>query len=202
MKINILNSNEFVVFTTRQYANYSDTTVSAASKYLKRLSYTSSIIQLTRGIWANPSHPYFSPLSCVPVLLGNDQGYVSFLTALHRHGILSQIPSTIQIATTGHSRRLKTPVGVYEFFQLKPKLFRIGVIWNESHVSYRIATAEKALLDTFYIATRKSRRFLRLPELELESDNFSKRKFKVFLKEIDLPKQIEYAILKRLAYYE
>jgi len=201
MKINILNSKEFVVFTTRQYANFSNTTISAASKYLKRLANTTSIIQLTRGIWANPSHPYFSPLSCVPVLLGSDQGYISFLTALHRYGLLSQIPATIQIATTGHSRRLKTPIGTYEFFQLKPNLFRIGIIWNESHIPYRIATAEKALLDTFYIATRKSRRFSRLPELELEPDNFSTQKFKALLNELDLPGQIENAIQKRLAEY-
>ena len=47
------------------------------------------------------AHPYFHPLSCVPYLLGKEQGYVSFLTALHLHCVISQIPKTIQIATTG-----------------------------------------------------------------------------------------------------
>lgn len=201
MGINILNSEEFVVFTTRHYAHFADIAVPAASKQLKRLANKNSIIHLTRGIWANPSHPYFSPPSCAPVLLGSDQGYISFLTALHHYGFLSQIPATIQIATTGHSKKIKTPIGTYEFFQLKPTLFHTGIIWNESHVPYLMATPEKALLDTFYIATRKSKRFARLPELDLKANNFSTQKFKALLKKLALSKQIENAILKRLAEY-
>lgn len=60
-----------------------------------------ALTRLTRGVWANTSHPDFHPLVCVPKLLGREQGYVSFLTALHLRGVISQIPRTIQVATTG-----------------------------------------------------------------------------------------------------
>jgi len=51
-------------------------------------------------------------------LMGKEQGYVSFLIALHLHGLVSQIPKTIQIATTGHARTLGSPIGRYEFLQI------------------------------------------------------------------------------------
>ena len=101
----------------------------------------------------------------MPWLLGHEQGYVSFLTALSRHGVISQIPPKIQIAITGHSRTLVTPVGTFEFFQLKPSMMLPGVERSHTHVPFQMASPEKALLDIVYIATRKGRRFASLPEM-------------------------------------
>ena len=50
-------------------------------------------------------------------LLHKEVGYMS---ALHYYGILSQIPKSVQIATAGHSRKLDTQIGQFEFFQIKP----------------------------------------------------------------------------------
>ena len=198
MNSDFLLSNQSIVFTTREYALEHKLSLSAASHRLKTLKKSGAIISLSRGIWACPKHPFFSPLSCVAKLLGPEQGYVSFLTALHLHGLLSQIPGTIHIATTGRGRVLKTPVGTFEFFQLKSVLMQEGIDWSDSKIPYRIASAEKSLFDTLYIATRKGKRFAKLPELDLQSKNFKQQHFLRFLSRSSIPARLKTAILSRL----
>lgn len=115
---------------------------------------------------------------CVSRILGNEQGYVSFLTALHLHDVISQIPRAIQVATTGRGRRLETPIATFELFRLSPTLMGDGIEWSETTISYRLATAERALFDTLYLSTRKLLRFRSLPELELGGRRFSRPKFR------------------------
>jgi hypothetical protein len=122
--------------------------------------------------------------------LGKEQGYVSFLTALHLHGVISQIPKSIQIATTGRARSVNSPVGRYEFFQIKPELMTQGVGWSESQLPYLLASAEKALLDTLYLATRKNRRFAHLPELDVTQSGFRVREFERLLNGLPIPTRI------------
>ncbi|MFV2057703.1 MAG: hypothetical protein ACC707_14650, partial [Thiohalomonadales bacterium] len=119
-----------------------------------------------------------------------EQGYVSFLTALHLHGLLSQIPESIQIATTGHSRSLDSPVAKYEFIQIKPELMQQGVEWSETQLPYLQASAEKVVIDILYIATRKNRRFAVLPELALTADLFNKKSFKKLFQQLPLSTRI------------
>ena len=133
----------------------------------------------------------------MPYLLGKEQGYVSFLTVLHLHGLISQIPKTIQIATTGHARTLNSPVGHYEFLQIKPELMKQGTKWSDTHLPYLIATAEKALIDTLYLSTRKSRRFARLPEVDIRHTAFRKREFERLLKQLPIPPLISAVIRTR-----
>ena len=192
-----LNSSpEFVVFTTRDYATASDVSMSSASRRLEKLSGRKALTRVTKGIWANTAHPHFHPLACVPYLLGKEQGYVSFLTALHLHGVLSQIPRSHQIATTGPPRVLDSPLGRFEFFRIKPELMSDGINWSDTYQPYLIASAEKALLDTLYIATRKSRRFASLPEISLDGA-FRRREFERLLKQSDYPVRIRSAMESR-----
>ncbi len=195
--LDVFNNNDFIIFTTRDYANHQKLSVSAASKKLSRLKKNKLLTHVTKGVWANTSHPYFHPASCVPYLLNNESGYISFLTALHFHGLLSQIPKTIQIATTGHSRTLDSPVAYYEFIQIKPELMQQDLIWSETQLPYLLATAEKALLDVLYISTRKNRRFIRIPELTLTSDLISKRTFRKLFKQLPLSTRLLNAIQLR-----
>ena len=188
--LELLNSNDFVVFTTREFASHVGISMSAATKRLSRLSEKEFLTRVTKGVWANTGHPYFHPLCCVPYLLGKEQGYVSFLTALHLHGVVSQIPKTIQVATTGRARSLDSPVGHYEFFQIKPELMAQGADWSESQLPYLIASAEKALLDTLYLATRKNRRFARMPELDVMQSGFRSQEFGRLLDELPIPTRI------------
>ncbi len=195
--LDLFNTGDFVIFTTRDYANHEGLSISAATKRLARLSGKKLLTRITKGIWANTGHPYFHPLACVPYLLGNEQGYVSFLTALHLHGVISQIPKTIQIATTGRGRSLVSPVGDYEFFQIKPELIQQGCDWSATHLPYLIATPEKALLDTIYLSTRKNRRFARLPELDVKTSGFRAVEFENLLKHALLPRRILSAVRSR-----
>jgi len=195
--LDLFNSTDFVIFTTRDFANYSSISIPAASKRLLRLADKKLLTRITKGLWANTSHPHFHPLACVPYLLGKEQGYVSFLTALHLHGLVSQIPKTIQIATTGHARTLVSPVGHYEFLQIKPELMKQGTQWSDTHLPYLIATAEKALIDTLYLSTRKSRRFARLPEVDIRQTAFRKREFERLLDQLPIPPRISTVMRSR-----
>lgn len=195
--LDLLNTEDFVVFTTRDYANRGGVSMSAASKSLARFARKGLLTRVTKGIWANTNHPYFHPLSCVPYLLGKEQGYVSFLTALHLHGVVSQIPKTIQIATTGRARVLDSPVARFELFQIKPELMQQGIDWSETRLPYLIASAEKALLDTLYLSTRKNRRFARLPELDVVQSGFRQREFKRLMRELPIPKRVLSAMESR-----
>ena len=188
--LDLFNSADFIIFTTRDYANHSSISMPAASKRLSRLADKKLLTRITKGLWANTSHPWFHPLACVPYLLGKEQGYVSFLTVLHLQGLISQIPKTLQIATTGHARTLNSPVGHYEFLQIKPELMKQGTQWSDTHLPYLIATAEKALIDTLYLSTRKNRRFARLPEVDIRQTAFRKREFERLLNQLPIPPRI------------
>jgi len=195
--LDLFNRTDFVIFTTRDFANYSSITIPAASKRLLRLADKKLLTRITKGLWANTSHPHFHPLACVPYLLGKEQGYVSFLTALHLHDMVSQIPKTIQVATTGHARTLNSPVGHYEFLQIKPELMKQGTQWSDTHQPYLIATAEKALIDTLYLSTRKSRRFARLPEVDIRQTVFRKCEFVRLLDQLPIPPRISTVMRSR-----
>jgi predicted transcriptional regulator of viral defense system len=188
MNLDVLSRPEFVVFTTREYAEVADVALASASRQLGRAATEGPLVRLTRGVWANASHPLFDPLACAPSLLGNEQGYVSFLSALRRHDVIDQIPRAVQIATTGHARKLLTPLGGFEFFHLMPTLMRAGIAWSETRVPYRIATADKALLDTLYISVRRGQRFQSLPELDLRP--ITKRRFLALLADVQDPRSV------------
>jgi hypothetical protein len=196
--LNFLNTEDFVIFTTREFSRRAGVSLSAASKRLARLSSRGQLSKVSKGIWANAAHPYFHPLSCVPYLLGKEQGYVSFLSALHLHGVVSQIPTTIQIATTGRGRVLDSSVGRFEFFQIMPELMTDGSKWSESRLPYLIASAEKALLDTLYLSTRKKRRFSRLPELDTAHSGFRRIEFNRLMKKLPIPSRIRSAMATRI----
>jgi len=195
--LDLFNSADFIIFTTRDFASYSSLSMPAASKRLSRLADKKLLTRITKGLWANAGHPWFHPLACVPYLLGKEQGYVSFLTALHLHGLVSQIPKTIQIATTGHARTLDSPVGKFEFLQIKPELMKQGIKWSNTHLPYLIATAEKALIDTLYLSTRKNRRFAHLPEIEIRQTGFREREFERLLKQLPIHSRISAAMQPR-----
>ena len=156
------------VFTTRQFAALCERRIDVASRQLARMACQGVMVRLGRGVWAQPEHSRFTATTAVPMLLGNEQGYVSFLSTMHMHGLIGQIPGSIEVATTGHTRRLDTPVARYEFLRIQPSMMRQGIAASATEPPYNIATAAKALLDTLYIATRKRRRFASLPEVDMD----------------------------------
>jgi len=166
------------LFTTRLFAVSTDRRVDSSSRALTGLAARGLLVRVTRGLWAQPDHPSFTPFGAVGFLLGHEHGHVSFVSALHRHGVIAQIPGAVHIATTGHDRVLESPIGRFEFFQLRPQMMNGGVDVSDTEPPYPIATPEKALLDTIYIGLRR-RRFVRLPELD--TDDVDPEALKVLL---------------------
>jgi len=162
------------VFTTREISAISGSSLSSVSQALARMQKQHLLTQVIRGVWCNTSDPRFSPFYLVPYLVGGHQAYVSFFSALHLHGIISQIPQVIYAATTAHSRRVSTQVATFSFHRIAPFFFS-GFDWYRESRSFLIASPEKALVDCFYLASRKGRRFGSFSEIELGA-KFSNRR--------------------------
>ncbi len=173
------------VFTTRELASLKETSLSSASQILGRLARSGLILRLSRGLWCDPQDPRFSALAVVPFLLATDRGYVSFITALHLNGVMEQIPQVIQVATTGHGRRVVTPVGTFEFHRIDPRLFG-GFDWSGDRQQFLMASPEKALVDCLYLSTRRGRRFGSFPELSFPR-GFSPRRARQWARRIPDP---------------
>jgi hypothetical protein len=124
------------------------------------------IKRAARGLWYVPSDSRFTAFSLVTFLPGKHRAYVSFLSALHLHGMIEQIPQIIYAATTGPTRVKKTPAGTYSFHRIQPDFFT-GFDWYRDRRDFLIATPEKALVDSLYLSSRRGKRFRSFPELDL-----------------------------------
>jgi len=160
------------VFTTREVAALRKSSVSAASQSLARLEHEGGVVRVSRGVWCVPSDPRFTPYALVPFLSGSHPAYVSFFSALRLHGLIEQIPQVVYVATTAHTRRIRTPVGTFSLHHLSPDAFG-GFDWYGDRDSFLVALPEKALVDCLYLSGRKGRRFGRIPQLQLRADTFS-----------------------------
>lgn len=154
------------VFRTREIAALRGTSVGAASQALRGLERQGVVSRVARGVWCVPSDPRFNRFLLVSYLSGVHRAYVSFVSALHLHGMIEQIPHVVYAATTAHSHIETTSLGEYSFHQIVPRFFD-GFDWYRGQQSFLIASAEKALVDSLYLSTRRGRRFASLPELEL-----------------------------------
>lgn len=153
------------IFTTREIALLRRSSLESTIGSLRRLERQGVIKSATRGIWCIPADPQFSPFGLVPFLSGKHQAYISFLSALHLHGLISQIPQIIYAATTGHTRTVRTRVGTFSFHRIHPRFFG-GFDWYGDRKEFLIASPEKALVDTIYLSSRKGRKFRHFPEIE------------------------------------
>jgi len=162
------------IFTSKEIAAMTGRSPASISTSLKKLQEKEIIARVIRGVWANANDPRFNLLSIVPFLTQGHQTYISFITALHIHGIISQIPQVIYAASTMHTKVIKTPFATYSVHQISPPFFA-GFNWHKGKENFLIATPEKALVDSLYLSSRRGRKFRYFPELSF-SANFSFRK--------------------------
>lgn len=173
------------VFTTGEVAEAAGVRPSNASRDLARLEEEGMVTKVRRGLWAIPNHPDFSPYAVVPRLFsGDEEGYVSLLSALNLHGMIEQIPRVIHVMATTQRGDLATPVGHYEFHQIQSELFD-GFGPYRGIGNFDIATPEKAFFDTLYLSARKGQRFSHLPEIEIP-ETFSWAQMDEWISRIDL----------------
>ncbi|MBU0951716.1 MAG: hypothetical protein KKH91_02645 [Elusimicrobia bacterium] len=155
------------VFTTRELSDISGKSMSAVSQALNYLSQHTIAKKIYRGIWVEAADKPLSPYMVIPHLFRGGRVYVSFLSALHLHGIIEQIPQTITLASTAHTRKIKTTVGTFIVHKISPKFFA-GFGWYKGSESFLIAEPEKALADCLYLFTRKKKQYGFFPELNLK----------------------------------
>ena len=156
------------VFTTREAAGLSGKSISAATQALNFLEREGFVFRAHRGVWAQIEKNNISPYTLVPYLFPRHRAYVSFISALHLYGIIEQIPQVVTLASTAHTRTVRTKLGVFSVHTIAPDFFR-GFDWYKGTGAFLIAEPEKALVDSLYLSGRRKKQFGFFPEL-----NFSK----------------------------
>jgi len=162
------------VFTTREAAILSGSSLSNATKILGTLEKRGLVFKVKRGIWAETGNEKLSPYNVIPLLFPKNRAYVSFISALHLYGIIEQIPQEITLASTLHTRKIHTKIGTFAVHRISP-IFFDGFDWYKKEGRFLIAEPEKALIDSLYLSTRKKKQFGYFPELYLpKSFSFKK----------------------------
>jgi predicted transcriptional regulator of viral defense system len=136
---------------------------SAATRMLKRLANEGLLKKIGHGLWA--VDPDLDPLLLPEYLTAPLPAYVSLQSALYLHGMVSQVPQVTYVASLARTRRVRTSLGVFSIHRLAPTFF--GGYETRPESGVRLATPEKALLDTLYLGPSRSRMFAHLPEIEI-----------------------------------
>ena len=152
------------VFTTHELAMISGKSASTVIQCLNRLVRHGLLIKVYRGVWAEPGPRPLSPFEIIPYVFPRHRVYVSFITALHLHGMIEQIPQVMTLASPSHTRTIRTHAGVLSVHQIAP-LFFDGFDWYRGDGSFLIAEPEKALIDSLYLSSRRKKQFGYFPEL-------------------------------------
>jgi predicted transcriptional regulator of viral defense system len=134
----------------------------AASMTLGRLAAAGLVRQVRHGVWWIQGE--IVPLRLPEYLTAPMPSYVSLHTALHRRGLVEQIPTVIYAVSLARSQRIVTSAATFSIHHVAPEVFG-G--WEETDDGVKIATAEKALFDVAYLSAGRSRLFAGLPEIEL-----------------------------------
>jgi len=183
------------VFTTHELVSISGKSASTIVQSLNRLEQKGLLIKIYRGIWAEPGAKVLSSFEIIPYLFPRQRVYVSFITALHLHGIVEQIPQVITVASLSHTRTIRTKAGVFSVHQLTPGFFS-GFDWYKGEGSFLIAEPEKALIDSLYLSSRKKKQFGHFPEIHF-SKEFSFKKAARWVERI-AEKKIRQYVLEKL----
>lgn len=165
------------VLTTREASALLKVGTFATIGLLGQLARHGLMTRLRRGMWGIAGR--LTPYSLPEYLTAPYPSYVSLWTALHVHGMITQIPRIIYLVSLGRPRRIRTESGTYEVHRIMPDLFG----GFRPHNGGKIGTPEKALFDTVYILGFRGKRSVRLPELELP-DNFNEMELKKWIERI------------------
>jgi predicted transcriptional regulator of viral defense system len=194
--LTIIKNLKRTIFTTREISSSGAGTLSNTVQALNHLARQGVLFKISKGIWGlQLGEDRISPYAVVPYLLPNHRGYVSFISALHLYGIIEQIPQSITVASTGHTRVIKTKLGTYYIHRIAPEFFK-GFVWYQEKGHFLIAEPEKALIDCIYLSVGKKKQFSYFPELRL-SNSFNFGKAKKWAREIPNLK-IRSSVLKKL----
>ncbi|HCJ67675.1 MAG TPA: hypothetical protein DHV62_10285 [Elusimicrobia bacterium] len=164
------------IFTTNELSSISGKSLSVTTQALNYLKRQNIIFKIYHGIWGETGENRINAYSIIPFLFRQHRAYVSFVSALHLYGIVEQIPQVITLASTAHTKIIKTSIATYSVHRLAPSFFG-GFRWYNETGDFLIAEPEKALVDSIYLSARKKKQFLHFPELLFpKSFNFKRTK--------------------------
>jgi hypothetical protein len=121
---------------------------------IARLAKAGTLVRLKKGLYVVSPSIAAHPVS--PCLVANrlyGPSYVSMQTALSLyHMIPEHVYATLSV-TIKRSKIYNTPLGRYEYLQIPPRYFPIGIQMNDNgNTAYLIATPEKALCDMIVLS--------------------------------------------------
>ena len=183
------------VFTTSEMAALSGKSPSAVTQGLTHLARQGILIKVRRGLWADASDRSLSPFALATHLAPGHRSYISFISALHLHGIIEQIPRVITLASTAHSRTIRTKLGDFIIHRIHPAFFG-GFDWYRGRGSFLIASPEKAMVDSLYLSAHRKKQYAHFPELHFPKD-FSFRRAAAWTRRIP-SSRVRERILNRL----
>ncbi len=155
------------------------------------------VLKVCRGVWAlKLGGEAINSYAAIPYLFPAARAYVSFISALHIYGVIEQIPQVTTLATTAHTRTIRTGLGDFSAHRITPSFFA-GFDWYKGGGSFLIAEPEKALVDCLYLSAYKKKRFGNFPELHFPK-SFSFKKVKMWISRIPSARARVWAA-KRLA---
>lgn len=166
-----------LVLQTRDVSACLNIPCAQASNLLSRLTEAGRFTRLMRGRWATTTQ--IDPLILPEFLTLPFPSYVSLQTALFYHGMVSQIPHTIYAVSLARTHLYTTPFGTISIHHLQPDFFFDFEMIDQ----IKIATPEKALIDTLYLTPARSNLFKALPEIEIP-ESFDHKKASAIIKKI------------------
>lgn len=132
------------------------------------------LIQLKRGLYllAEPYRKVATSEFYIANVL-KSPSYISLEKALEYHGLIPEAVSVFTSVTTKRPEMFETPAGRYDYRHMKPSLF-----WGYASLviggqTVFLASAEKALLDFFYLKHAKVS-FDYLQEMRLQNVEYMK----------------------------
>lgn len=154
------------VLTTRDAAVAWETSLPTAANLLARLTKAGLVTKVRRGIW-QVGRETIDPTYVLPVITDPYPSYISGWSALFRHGMIEQIPSSVFAVSLDHAKSIDTQIGRFDIHHVQPALF--GGFEGQSGIKSGTARPEKALFDTVYLFSVRQGS-VTLPELELPED--------------------------------
>lgn len=171
------------VFRTDDVAVLCNISNQHASQLLKRLGQVKQVMQIKRGLWILPEKT--EPLALPYFLTMPAPSYISLQSALSYHGMIMQMPEIVYAISIARTRSYKTPIATVSIHHVTPKML-FG--YNEIAPYINMASPEKALIDFYYLHQARSRKFVKLPELELP-DNFDRDRMQRYIEKIPYQKR-------------
>lgn len=148
----------------------------APAKKIQSLEREGDLIRLKRGLYVVNPEISGKPI-CMPLCANHIYGpsYVSLRWALRWYGLIPEQVYRMTSTTIKRSRSFETPIGYFDYYQVKPSYFSIGLrIVQEEGVSFMMATPEKALCDFIlfdsYLPNRSVKRLMQYLEEDFRFD--------------------------------